>query len=341
MKKGSMMSVVAVCAVMLLFATCGPVSAQAQKVLKLRYSSFFPPSHKISKLAEEWCKEVEKRTNGRIKVSYFPGGVLTPPMQTYDSVVKGIADIGQNLMAYSPGRFPLTEVLYLPLGFTSGYQATKLANAYYKKFQPKEFGDTRIMYVHGSPPAVFHTKKVISKTEDMKGLRIKTNAENAEIPYVVGAVPVTMPISEAYDAISKGMADGILLPVETLKGWRFADVLKASLLNYAFSYTTAMYVTMNKDKWEAISKEDQKIIEQINEEFIEKQARLWNEVDKDGMEYAKSKGMKMISVSKEEQAKWAAKTRPILDKYVKDRKAQGLPGEEALKFCLDFLKANP
>jgi TRAP-type C4-dicarboxylate transport system substrate-binding protein len=341
MKKQFMRGVIAVCSVVLLLAIYAPASAQANKVIKLRYSSFWPPSHKISKLGEEWCKEVEKRTNGRIKVSYFPGGVLTPPMQTYDSVVKGIADIGQTLMAYSPGRFPLTEVLYLPLGFTSGYQATKLANAYYKRFQPKEFADTKIMYVHGSPPAIFHTKKVISKTEDMKGLRIKANAENAEIPYVVGAVPVTMPISEAYDAIAKGMVDGILLPMETLKGWRFADVLKSSLLNFAFSYTTAMYVTMNKEKWESISKEDQKTIERINEEFIERQAKLWNEVDKDGIEYAKSKGMTLVAVSKEEQAKWAAKTKPILEKYVKDRKAQGLPGEEALKFCLDYLRANP
>lgn len=102
-----------------------PSSSQAdEKVTKLKYSNFFPPSHKNSILSEQWGKEIEKRTNGRVKVTYFPGSILTPPTQTYDSVVKGIADIGQSLVGYSPGRFPLTEVLALPLGYSSGIQAT-------------------------------------------------------------------------------------------------------------------------------------------------------------------------------------------------------------------------
>jgi TRAP-type C4-dicarboxylate transport system substrate-binding protein len=41
------------------FCTTGHLFAE-EKVIKLRYSNFFPPVHPISKLAEEWCKEVEK-----------------------------------------------------------------------------------------------------------------------------------------------------------------------------------------------------------------------------------------------------------------------------------------
>ena len=47
------------------------VTCAQEKVVKLRYSNFFPPVHAISKLSEEWCKEVEKRTNGRVKISSF------------------------------------------------------------------------------------------------------------------------------------------------------------------------------------------------------------------------------------------------------------------------------
>jgi hypothetical protein len=155
-----------------------PVPAQ-EKVVKLRYSIFFPPVHPIAKLGEEWCKEIEKRTSGRVTFSYFPGNTLTPPTQTYDSVVKGIADVGSSLMAYSPGRFPLTGVFGLPLGFTSGYQATKTLNEFYKKFQPKEYADTRVMYFHGHGPGLVSTKKVLNAIDDIKGLRIKVNAENA------------------------------------------------------------------------------------------------------------------------------------------------------------------
>jgi TRAP-type C4-dicarboxylate transport system substrate-binding protein len=67
------------------FVSYGPLYAQ-DKGIRLRYSSFYPPVHPVSKLAEEWCKEIEKRTNGRVKFTYFPGNTLTPPTQTYDSV---------------------------------------------------------------------------------------------------------------------------------------------------------------------------------------------------------------------------------------------------------------
>ncbi|HEY3275477.1 MAG TPA: TRAP transporter substrate-binding protein [Syntrophorhabdaceae bacterium] len=341
MKKGFgvICTIVGIMIVAFLFTS---IPAQAQeKVIKLRYSNLFPPVHPISKLSEEWCKEVEKRTHGRVKITYFPGSTLTPPMQNYDSTVKGIADIGQNLLAYAPGRLPLSEVLQQPLGYTSGYQATKLANAYFQKFKPKEFDDVKVMYLHGAAPGIFHTKKVINSIDDIKGLRIKANAENADIVSAVGGAPVTMPITETYDALQKGLCEGILLPIEALKGWRFGEVVKTSLENYAVSYMTSMYVIMNKNKWNSLTKEDQAAIEKLNEEWIEKQGKLWNQLDKEAKEYAMQKGVKFIKASKEEEAKTAAKMKPIQEKYVKAMKAKGLPGDETMKFCLDYIKSHP
>jgi TRAP-type C4-dicarboxylate transport system substrate-binding protein len=340
MRKRYVLQMFVAVAVLLFFCSTGPLFAQ-EKVVKLRYSNFFPPVHPISKLAEEWIKEVEKRTEGRVKVSYFPGNTLTPPGQAYDAVVKGIADMAQNLLAYSPGRLPLSEVLQQPLGYTSGYQGTKLANEYYKQFKPKEFDDVKVMYLHGIAPGTFHTKKDIKSFDDIKGLRIKANAENADIVKVLAGAPVTMPITETYDALQKGLAEGILLPNEALKGWRFAEVVKTSLDSSAVSYLTSMYVIMSKTKWNQISKADQQTIEKINEEWIEKQGNLWNKLDKEGKEYAIQKGVKFVKVSKQEEAKVAEKMKPILDEYVKTMKAKGLPAAEALKFCQDYIKAHP
>jgi len=256
----------------LMGAMLAPVQAQEQ-VVKLKYSNFFGPAHKNGILSGEWCKEVEKRTDGRVKITYFPGNTLTPPTQTYDSVVKGIADIGQTLAAYAAGRFPLTEVMGQPLGFTSGYQATKTCNDFYKKFKPKEFDDTKIMYIHGHGPGMFQAIKPVASIDDVKGLRIKANTENAPIAKALGAAPVTIPMPETYDACLKGLVDGLLLPIEPLKGWKFADVIKTVLVCPSMAYTAPMPIFMNKDKWNAISKKDQEIIEQINEEWVEKQGK--------------------------------------------------------------------
>ena len=68
--------------------------AAEEKTITLRYSTMFPAPHRQSQVVNEWAKEVEKRTNGRVKVTIYPNNTLTPAVQTYDSVVKGIADIG-------------------------------------------------------------------------------------------------------------------------------------------------------------------------------------------------------------------------------------------------------
>jgi hypothetical protein len=50
-------------------------------------------------------------------------------------VVKGISDIGMSVLSYTMGRFPLTEVLDLPLGARTGLAATRLANDFYARFE--------------------------------------------------------------------------------------------------------------------------------------------------------------------------------------------------------------
>ena len=103
-----------------------PAPSSAQKVTALNFANFFPAPHKNSVLAEAWCREVEKRTNGKVKITYFAGGTLTPAAQTYDNVVMGIADIGESVLGYTRGKFPMMAMIDLPLGYRSGTQATGL-----------------------------------------------------------------------------------------------------------------------------------------------------------------------------------------------------------------------
>jgi TRAP-type C4-dicarboxylate transport system substrate-binding protein len=322
--------------------TLVPMAAQAQeKAMKLRLSTFWPPQHPLTKLFAEWGKDVENATAGRITVTVFAASTLSPPMQVYDNTVKGIVDVGTNLLAYSPGRLVLSEVLQQPLGYKNGYQGTKLANAYYKKFKPKEFDDVQVMFLHGAAPGFIFTKHLVKSTADIKGLRIKANAENADIVKNLGASPVTMPVTETYDALSRGVVDGCLFPIEALQGFKIGEVVKTVIENYGVSYLTSMYCIMNKNKWNAISPADQKTIERINDDYNERFGKKWVELDSNAMAFAKGKGVTFLPVSKEEEAATAQKMKPILDEYVKMARSKGLPGEEALKFCQDFLKNNP
>lgn len=314
-----------------------PASAQTKPV-ELNYSIFFPAPHKNSVLATEWGKEVEKRTNGRVKITMFYGGTLTPADKCFDGVVKGISDLGMSVFAYTMGKFPLTEVIDLPLGYKSGYGATKLINEYYNKFQPKELDEVKVLYLHAHGPGILHTKTAVNRLEDVKGLKIRCTGMAAKIVTALGGAPVAMPMGETYDAISRGVVDGSMAPQESLEGWKWGEVVKFTTEDFGASYTAGMFVVMNKSKWNALPPDIQKIIGEINGEWIEKHGKTWDEIDRSGREYALKLGNKIIPLSKEENEKWAQTVKPLLDEYANEKKAKGLPAEEALKFCVDRLK---
>jgi TRAP-type C4-dicarboxylate transport system substrate-binding protein len=312
-----------------------------EKSITLRFSTFFPVSHKNAQITDQWCKEVEKRTNGKVKVRHYAGATLTPPAQTYDSVVQGVVDVGNTVLGYTMGKFPLSEVLDYPLGYTSGYQATKLSNAYYAKFKPKEFDDVKVMYFHSQAPGLVHNRtRPISKLEDIKGLKMRTFGSNAEFMKLLGGAPVAMPMGDAYDAISKGVADGLMCPYEALEGWKLGEVVKYSTQNYGTAYTAVFIVAMNKAKWDSIPPDQQKIIEKINQEWIEKQGKLWDEIDESGKVFAQKRGIQITTLSAEENARWAKVAQPLFENYTKKMKEKNLPGDEVLKFARDFLKTS-
>jgi len=74
---------------------------------------------------------------------------------------------------------------------------------------------------------------------------------------------------------------------------------------------------------------------------MEKSANLRDRVDKEGLEFTLAKGNSVISLSREEDERWAKSVKPVLDEYVNSMKAKGLPGKEALDFCLEWLARNP
>ena len=325
----------------LLWVSVPGASAQ-EKVITLNYANFFPAPSPHSVLAEQWGKEIEKRTNNRVKITFFHGGTLAPAAQIYDSTVQGIADMGFSVLAYTRGKFPLTEVMDLPLGLKNGVTATKLINAYYKKFQPKEFDEVKVLYLHAHGPGLIHTtKKPVAKLEDLKGMKLRATGLSAKIVSALGAAPVGTTMPETYDVLRTGVAEGALAPFMALKDFRWGELTSYSILNYGSSYSVGFFVVMNKNKWNALPPDIQKIFTQVNEEYVDKRwAPSGIKPTRTGLNLLKAKGVNDCPSPLRKMPGGPKAVRPLLDDYVAASKAKGLPGDQALKFCLDFIKAH-
>lgn len=308
------------------------------ETIKLTYSNFFPPTHTQSKLAESWCKEVEKRTDGKVKVEYYAGQTLTKAKQCYDGVVEGLSDIGFSVLAYTRGRFPVISAVDLPLGYTSGVAATKVANAVYNKFKPKELMDTEVMYLHAHGPGLIHTKgKAVKNIEDMKGLKFRGHGTSAAVVKALGGTPVPKPMPETYQMLQKGVVDGAVYPMEANKGWKLGEVTDYLTQNFSSAYTTSFFVVMNKDKWNSLPEDIQKIIREINTEWTAKHGDAWVESDKVGLKYFLDQGNEVIELDAAESDRWKAAVAPIIDGYVAQLNEKGFNGKEIVDFIIKTL----
>lgn len=305
----------------------------AEKSVSLRLAHFFPATHPAETvLVQGWAKALSEATDGRISIVSYPGQTLLAAPEIYDGVVTGIADIGLSVFAYTRGRFPLLEVFELPgVTYENSKVASQVAWEVIQELNPAEVQDTQLMMVLATGPGDLFTKSPVRSLEDLQGLEIRATGLSAKTLGALGATPVAMPQSEAYEALSRGLVKGNLSPVEVLQGWRHAEVTEYLTLT-PFLYNTLFFVTMNKQTWQALPPDLQAVVTEVSEQFFQDVAMgLWDVQNEAALTYAVDEtGQQVITLPEEEKARWIELVLPIQDEFVQDMNSKGLPGQQAL-----------
>lgn len=307
--------------------------AASDKPIKLTFSTMFPQVHLQAQLNKYFCDEIEKRTDGRVKITLYPGGTLTSAPKCYAGVEKGLSDIGMSCPLYVGGRFPVSEIFELPSNITSGWVTAKVYMDLFNKFNLEEYDDVHVLYLHGPGRNVLSTRTVpIRKFRDMEGLVLRASGGAAKVIDAWGATPRAMPMGEAYEALSKGVVEGQFAVPETLKGWNHADVVKYVIVP-PVSTSSCQFVTMNKQKWESLPPDIQKIFTEASASFPEYHGHVWNYYDQAGMEHFKSlPDREVIVISSDQKAEWKKAVDPVVENYIEEKTAKGLPAKEILDY---------
>ncbi len=313
-------------------------SKAAEKPIELNYSIFFPATHLQAQTAEAWADEIEKRTGGRVKITMFAGGTLTPAPECYEGVVNGISDIGMSVFAYTRGKFPLLEGLDLPVGYPDGLTATRAANELVNKYQPAELGDVKVLYLHAHGPGILASKKEVASVSDISSMKIRATGLSAKIVEALGAVPIAMSQGETYEALQKGVVEATFCPVETLKGWKQGEVIEYVVDTRAIGYTTSMFVVMNKAKWNSLPEDIKTVFDEVSAEWIDKQGKAWDRADEEGQAYVEELDKTFIELSAGQEAELVKAVQPILSDYVETAGEKGLPAEDFLADLQEFLR---
>ena len=146
----------------------------------------------------------------------------------------------------------------------------------------------------------------------------------------LGAAPVAMPMSALPEALQKGVVKGYVSSLETLMDFKFAEIC-----HYATDWSPSMgclfAVVMSKDVWNSLPADVQQVMDDLALEHSVWTGEYWDAHDAESLQWAiGEQGFELIAISEAEKAGWDAALEPLVDEYLADMAAKGLPGEEYL-----------
>ena len=324
MKQKSVMILVGLLTVCMLAAFVPAASAGGP--VKLSYANFPPAPTFPCVQMERWKTEVEKRTDGKVAINTYPGGTLLGAKAMMDGVIAGQADIGCICMAYQPGRFVVTNATSLPVGIPNAKVGSLVLLDLYKKYQPEAFSKVKVLTMFTTAPTNIMSKVAVRSLDDLKGLDLRASGGAAQILGAWGANPVGMPMPATVEALQKGVVKGLYSSLEVMKDFKFAEMCSYVTMTDTVIYPFA--VIMNMDKWNALPKEVQKVMDGM----VLEQAKWTGDYMDGHVQEAiawskKTHNVEFITLSKDEKANWDAKLQFLTDKWVKGAKEKGLPAE--------------
>jgi TRAP-type C4-dicarboxylate transport system substrate-binding protein len=313
----------------LLFA--GTVFA-ADQVFKLKMADSFPIGHPGNKLALGYIEMVEKESGGRIKIEYYPAQQLGKMKDLLKLCQGGITDIAYIAPSFYAGQLPLNTVMTLPF-WTTAMEGTEIYQTLVKESPEleEEFKKYNIR-----PLSVFATsqydvgtvKQKVTKPEDLKGLRLKTSGGIFDkIAQQFGIIPVTVASPEVYEATQRGIVDGNIFSLASVKGYRVNELEKYHTLGLRLGGFPSMYA-INGKTWKKLPPDLQKVLTGSAEKIAAVFAFVWDKKNTEAAEEFETAGMEIFRVPDEERAMWDAPLEGIEKVWIEDMNKMKRPGQK-------------
>ena len=308
-----------------------PISAPAkEKVVKLVLASWEPPNSPSTITFEQFAKDLKAAFPGRLEISLQFGGTLGKPTEYYDIARNGTADISFLATAYTPGRFPVMDLLVLPVKSTSSKCMTSaILHLRDKGFLDKEFAATKLLWLAGTPPYLFQSapNKAIKTLNDIKGLKIRAAGQMGKAAEALGAIPVGMPMTDVYTSLQRGVIDATMNSPDTIAIFKLNEVIE-SVTEYNMS-ALPMAVAMNKDSFEKLPADMKAFIEKTKMKYSEALSAYMDGRAAKGWEIVKKEGKKVYRFTDDEIDKMLQLFVPVWADYIKEFEGKGFPVKAA------------
>ena len=266
-----------VCLLFLCVTSSSPVLAAEKKVIKLRYGNYTVKST-IDDLSAWFFSEVSKRSGVKLEVEYYHQGTLAKAPDCLSALGAGVYDVGWISSAYTPGKIPYAMMVNAACLVGKSMPSLLAANnEFVQVFKPAEdeFTKSNVKYLFSS--GVWHYcyigTKPIKTLADVKGTKGRSYGYLSKAWAALGGVPVSISIAEAYDALQKGLVDGVLMsPNISYSALRLHEVGK-QFTNLKLG-CLPVPIIMNLDTWKKLPDSVKKAMEEVAKEAPQKSVEV-------------------------------------------------------------------
>jgi len=268
-----------------------PMIATAQTPTQLRFQSTWPSKDIFHEYALDFAKKVNDMTGGELKIEVLPAGSVVPAFGLLDAVSKGTLDGGHGVMGYNYGK--QSAIALWTSGPVFGMDANMVL-AWHKYGGGKELlaklyssiGSNVVSFLTGPMPTqpLGWFKKPVTKKEDLKGMKFRTNGLAIDLFTAMGAAVNALPGGEIVPAMDRGLLDGAEFnnaSSDRLLG--FPDVSKVCMLQSFHQSAEQFEISFNKTKYNSLPAKMKAIIDNAVEAASADMS--WKAIDRYSTDY--------------------------------------------------------
>jgi TRAP-type transport system periplasmic protein len=244
-----------------------------------------------------FAKEVDKRTQGRIKIQNFYSGSLGGERESIEAVQLGTQELTFSSTGPVPNFVPEARIFDIPFLFRDKAHARAvldgpIGQAMLAKFEAKGF--KALAWGENGVRHMTNNKRAVNGPEDLKGLKMRTMENPVHIAAYkgFGIVPTPMAFPEVFTALQQGTVDGQENPLSVIMASKFDQVQKhLSLTGHVYSPCVML---MSKGAFDKLSAADQTAFMEAAKEAVKANRARVDEDDAKGAAELKSKGMNVV-----------------------------------------------
>ena len=315
------------------------ISATADQIVA-RMSGHWSPKHQSSIHAQMFADEVTKRSNGRLKIEYYPSKQLFGIREVLGAVTSGAVELGGvvGVVSFPPINKNFNVASYP--GLFSSYEQQRgffLKSAKGKEIWNDITGKSNsqlIMYNPVGPVMTFSSARELTSIDVMKGLKARRLLKS-ELPMwkALEANAVSLPTGEVYTSLQTGMIDTINSPPGSIEAYSWWEFLKYAQKPY--QYYADAYIMANSTWFNSLSPDLQKIIMDVGKEIGKRSTDLIMDTGESTLKKFQERGGVVTTLSGAEKAKF--------DKLMKDEVMPAMAkmiDADALEAAQAYAKSN-